>query len=82
MLRHFFQSPRQRFAPEIGFLPFGVIQASLHGLLVITVVLTAFPSPGLPPASLAAVTLTSLAFAADKEHFATKRAKRSPEYKL
>ncbi len=71
MIRHFFQSPRQYFASEIGLLPFRVIQASLLGLLVIVVVLAAFPSPGLLRASLAAVALTLLAIAADKEHFAT-----------
>ncbi len=63
-------------------LPFRVIQASLHGVLVITVVLTALPPPGLPTASLAAVALTSLALAADKEHLATQRAKRLSEYEL
>ena len=52
-------------------LPLRVIQASLQGVLVITVILTALPTPGLPTASLAAVALAVLALAADIEHFAT-----------
>ena len=82
MIRHFFRSPCQRFASEIGLLPFRVIQVSLLGFLVIAVVLAAVPAPGLPTASLAAVTLTAFAMAADKEHFAAERAKRPSEYKL
>jgi hypothetical protein len=63
-------------------LPFRVIQAALHGGLVITFVLTAFPLPDFPTANLAAVALAVLAFAADKELFATQRAKRLSEYEL
>ncbi len=60
-------------------LPFRVIQAPLPFVLVIAVVLTAFPPPALPPASRAAVNLTSLAATADKEHLPAERAKRSSE---
>ena len=63
-------------------LPFRVIQAPLPFVLVIAVVLTAFLPPGLPTASRAAVTLTSLAATADKEHLATERAKRPSENEL
>ena len=82
MIRHFFQNLRQHFTSEISILPFRMIQTSLLGLLVNAVVVAAFPSPGLLTASLAAVTLTVLAIAADKEHFAAERAKCPSEYKL
>ena len=42
---------------------------------------SSFPLPDFPTANLAAVALAVLAFAADKELFATQRAKRLSEYK-
>lgn len=81
MIRHFVRRPRQRSTPEIGFLTSCVIQASLHRLLIITVVLTAVLSPGLCTAILAAVPLTSFAITANKEHRATKTTKPASKYK-
>jgi hypothetical protein len=63
-------------------LPHPVIQAPLPLILVIAVVLPAFPPPGLPTTSRAAVTLASLAAPADKEQLATYPAKLSSEYEL
>ena len=55
---------------------------ALPGVTLTAVVLTAFPPPTLPTASRAAVTLTSLAATADKEHLATERAKRPSKKEL
>ena len=82
MIRHFFQSPRQGLTLDKRLLPQRVFQAPLLFVLVFAVVLTAFPPPSLLTASRAAVTLTSLAATADKEHLATERAKRHSEKEL
>lgn len=79
MIRHFFFHLRHDLPPTICLLPIGMMQPSLHALLVVSVVLTTFLLPGFLTAGLAAVTLASLAATTDKENLAAQRAQRTSE---
>jgi len=79
MIRHFSSHLRHNLPPTICLLPIGVVQPSLHALLVVSVVLMTFLLAGFLTAGLAAVTLASLAATTDKENLAAPRAQRTSE---